>query len=47
VLPGWQWFLAHTGSKPVITRGRRPPLTGLNTRLLTERDTIRSVLGKN
>ena len=30
-----------------ITRGRRPPLTGLDTRLLAERDTIRSVLGHN
>jgi len=30
-----------------ITRGRRPPLTGLDTRLLSERDTIRSVLGHN
>ena len=30
-----------------ITRGRRPPLTGLDTRLLSERDTIRSVIGHN
>jgi len=30
-----------------VTRGRRPPLTGLDARLLTDRDTIRSVLGKN
>jgi uncharacterized protein (TIRG00374 family) len=30
-----------------FTRGRRPPLTGLDTRLLSERDTIRSVLGRN
>jgi uncharacterized protein (TIRG00374 family) len=29
-----------------ITRGRRPPLTGLDQRLLTERDTIRTVLGE-
>ena len=29
-----------------VTRGRRPPLTGLDTRLLTERDTIRAVLGR-
>ena len=29
-----------------ITRGRRPPLTGLDTRLLAERDTIRAVLGR-
>ena len=30
-----------------VTRGRRPPLTGLDARLLTDRDTIKSVLGKN
>jgi uncharacterized protein (TIRG00374 family) len=30
-----------------VTRGRRPPLTGLDTRLLSERDTIRSVLGRH
>ncbi len=29
-----------------ITRGRRPPLTGLDQRLLSERDTIRAVLGR-
>ena len=29
-----------------FTRGRRPPMTGLDTRLLTERDTIRTVLGE-
>ncbi len=29
-----------------ITRGRRPPITGLDKRLLTERDTIRTVLGE-
>ncbi len=29
-----------------VTRGRRPPLTGLDQRWLTERDTIRTVLGK-
>jgi uncharacterized protein (TIRG00374 family) len=29
-----------------LTRGRRPPLTGLDNRLLTERNTIRSELGK-
>ena len=29
-----------------VTRGRRPPLTCLDTRLLTDRDTIKSVLGK-
>jgi len=28
-----------------VTRGRRPPLTGLDRRLLTERDTIKAVLG--
>ena len=30
-----------------ITRGHRSPVTGLDTRLLAERDTIRAVLGKN
>jgi uncharacterized protein (TIRG00374 family) len=30
-----------------VTHGRRPPLTGLDTRLLSERDTIKSVLGHN
>ena len=29
-----------------VTGGRRPPLTGLDQRWLTERDTIRTVLGK-
>jgi len=29
-----------------VTRGRRPPATGLDNRLLAERDTIRAVLGK-
>ena len=29
-----------------VTRGRRPPVTGLDQRLLAERDTIRAVLGK-
>ncbi len=29
-----------------VTRGRRPPMTGLDQRLLSERDTIRTVLGK-
>jgi uncharacterized protein (TIRG00374 family) len=29
-----------------ITRGRRPPLSGLDTRLLAERDAIRDVLGR-
>jgi uncharacterized protein (TIRG00374 family) len=30
-----------------ITRGHRQPVTGLDERLLAERDTIRAVLGKN
>ena len=30
-----------------VTRGHRPPVTGLDQRLLAERDTIRAVLGKN
>ena len=30
-----------------MTRGHRPPVTGLDQRLLAERDTIRAVLGKN
>jgi uncharacterized protein (TIRG00374 family) len=30
-----------------VTRGHRPPVTGLDTRLLAERDTIRAVLGKH
>ena len=30
-----------------ITRGHRPPVTGLDQRLLAERDTIRAVLGNN
>ena len=29
-----------------VTRGRRPPMTGLDTRLLAERDTVRTVLGR-
>jgi uncharacterized protein (TIRG00374 family) len=29
-----------------VTRGHRPPVTGLDARLLAERDTIRSVLGE-
>jgi uncharacterized protein (TIRG00374 family) len=29
-----------------VTRGHRPPLTGLDTRLLAERDTIRATLGR-
>jgi uncharacterized protein (TIRG00374 family) len=44
------WPLATAGRtaqrlRNRITRGRRPPLTGLDTRLLDERDTIRAVLG--
>src|SRR5499425_762537 len=30
-----------------VTRGHRPPVTGLDQRLLSGRDTIRAVLGKN
>jgi uncharacterized protein (TIRG00374 family) len=30
-----------------LTRGHRPPVTGLDTRLLTERDTVRTVLGRH
>jgi hypothetical protein len=37
---------AAQGLRNRITRGHRPPLTGLDNRLLTERDTIRTVLGK-
>jgi uncharacterized protein (TIRG00374 family) len=37
---------AAQGLRNWITRGRRPPMTGLDTRLLTERDTIRTVLGE-
>jgi uncharacterized protein (TIRG00374 family) len=45
------WPLATAGRaaqrlRNRITRGRRPPLTGLDTRLLDERDTIRAVLGR-
>ena len=29
-----------------VTRGRRPPMTGLDQRLLNQRDTIRTILGK-
>jgi uncharacterized protein (TIRG00374 family) len=29
-----------------VTRGHRPPVTGLDARLLAERDTVRSVLGE-
>ena len=37
---------AAQGLRNWATRGRRPPLTGLEQRWLTERDTIRTVLGK-
>jgi uncharacterized protein (TIRG00374 family) len=37
---------AAQGLRNWVTRRRRPPLTGLDTRLLTERDAIRAVLGK-
>jgi uncharacterized protein (TIRG00374 family) len=37
---------AVQGVRNWATRGRRPPMTGLDKRLLTERDTIRAVLGK-
>ena len=30
-----------------VTRGRRRPVTGLDSRLLAERDTVRAVLGRN
>jgi uncharacterized membrane protein YbhN (UPF0104 family) len=30
-----------------VTRGHRQPVTGLDQRLLADRDTIRAVLGKN
>ena len=30
-----------------ITRGHRQPVTGLDQRLLADRDTIRAVLGRN
>jgi uncharacterized protein (TIRG00374 family) len=37
---------AVQGLRNWATRDRRPPMTGLDKRLLTERDTIRAVLGK-
>ena len=37
---------AAQGLRNRLTRGRRPPMTGLDTRLLTERGTIRTVLGQ-
>ena len=36
---------AVQGLRNRVTRGRRPPLTGLDKRLLTDRDMIRTVLG--
>jgi uncharacterized protein (TIRG00374 family) len=46
------WPLAFVGRaaqrvRNWFTRGRRPPITGLDARLLAERDTIRMVLGGN
>src|SRR5215472_7130928 len=46
------WPLATVGRvaqsvRNGVTRGRRPPVTGLDQRLLAERDTIRAVLGEN
>src|SRR5271165_2332419 len=38
---------AAQGLRTRVTRGHRPPVTGLDQRLLAERDTIRAVLGKN
>ena len=45
------WPLAAAGRaaqrlRNRVTRGRRPPVTGLDKRLLDERDTIRGVLGR-
>jgi uncharacterized protein (TIRG00374 family) len=45
------WPLAAAGRtaqrlRNWVTRGRRPPLTGLDKRLLTQRDTVRGVLGR-
>jgi uncharacterized protein (TIRG00374 family) len=45
------WPLAAAGRaaqrlRNWVTRGRRPPVTGLDKRLLDERDTIRGVLGR-
>jgi uncharacterized protein (TIRG00374 family) len=46
------WPLATVGRlaqsmRNRVTRGHRQPVTGLDQRLLAERDTIRAVLGKN
>jgi uncharacterized protein (TIRG00374 family) len=46
------WPLAAAGRaaqrlRNRVTRGRRPPATGWDKRLLAERDTIRTVLGEN
>jgi uncharacterized protein (TIRG00374 family) len=48
----YDWPLAMVGHvaqrlRNWLTRGRRPPLTGLDQRLLDERDAVRSVLGKH
>jgi len=45
------WPLAAAGRaaqrlRNWVTRGRRPPVTGLDKRLLDQRDTIRGVLGR-
>jgi putative heme transporter len=37
---------AAQGLRNRVTRGHRPPMTGLDARLLTERDAIRTVLGE-
>ena len=37
---------AAQGLRNWLTRGRRPPVTGLDKRLVAERDTIRAVLGR-
>ena len=37
---------AAQGLRNWVTRGHRPPMTGLDKRLLAERDTIRTVLGQ-
>ncbi len=46
------WLLAKVGRAAQsvwnrVTRGHRQPVTGLDRRLLAERDTIRAVLGEN
>jgi uncharacterized protein (TIRG00374 family) len=37
---------AAQGTWNLVTRGHRPPVTGLDQRLLTQRDAIKTVLGK-